>query len=88
LTTYVGLVGVACWALNDQWHWVFDIETYASIFRDNSIPWKLRVYYLIEIGYYIFGVFAMLFEPAMKDRLQMFTHHVFTLTLMLSSYHL
>ena len=41
----------------------------------------------METAYYVFTMFNMFFEPRMKDRAQMLTHHVFTLILLFTSYH-
>lgn len=86
--SYGALVAMGVWALWDQQHWFWDTETYASMFKNNVIPWRLRRYYLTEISYYLFSLIAIAYEPRMKDRLQMVVHHFVTLTLMFSSYYL
>jgi hypothetical protein len=85
--SYAGLVGMGIWALWDQQHWFWNPETYASIFYQNRIPWRIHVYYLTEISYYLFSCVSIFFEPQMKDRKQMLFHHSVTLALMLSSYY-
>lgn len=88
LTSYSLLVLTGLWALQNQWHWITDPECYISIFKDNIIPWRLKVYYRVEVAHYLFSIVAMKCEPRMKDHLQMLTHHFVTLTLIFSSYHL
>ena len=85
--SYAGLVAMGIWALWDQQRWFWNTETYASIFHNNRIPWRIRAYYLTEISYYLFSCVSIFFEPQMKDRRQMLFHHAVTLSLMLSSYY-
>ena len=66
--SYAGLVAMGVWALWDQQHWFWNTETYASIFYNNHIPWRIRAYYLTEISYYLFSCVSIFFEPQMKDR--------------------
>lgn len=86
--SYAFLLALGVWALWDQQHWLWNTETYASIFKDNVVPPRIRAYYLIEISYYLFSTVSIFFEHKMKDRNQMLLHHMVTLTLMFSSYYL
>lgn len=47
---------------------------------------RILTYYYVGMGYYIFSMVAIFFEPKMKDRLQMMMHHLVTLTLLITSY--
>lgn len=47
---------------------------------------KIVILYALEMGYYLFSTVAVFFEPKMKDRTQMFIHHIFTCFLIVSSY--
>lgn len=87
-TSYSFLFALGVWALWDQQQWLWNTETYASIFKDNILPPHIRTYYLTEISYYLFSIVSIFFEHKMKDRNQMLFHHFVTLTLMLSSYYL
>lgn len=86
--SYFGMLGLGVWALKPEMHWLFNTETYCSIFKDNIIPWKIRLYYLVEISFYIFNSISIFYEPKLKDHNQMVFHHVVTLTLMFSSYYI
>lgn len=52
-----------------------------------EIPYQLRRLYMVEMAHYSYTLFAMFADPLMKDRLQMTTHHLFTLLLQFSSYY-
>jgi ceramide synthetase len=67
----------------------------ATLFRTNVIFFFYRIervrekivyYYALETGYYVFSTFAVFFEPKMKDRGQLFIHHLFTSFLLISSW--
>jgi len=47
-----------------------------------TIPLKFRVYYYYEMAYYINELMTIIYEPKMKDSLQMTIHHLVTLMVM------
>lgn len=89
-SSYCFMVALGVYALKDQRRWLFEPETYASIFKGNQNPPRIRQYYLIEAAYYIWGSVTLIggLEPRLKDWWQMVTHHIATLTLIFSSYYL
>lgn len=96
------LVAIGLWASYEERDWFWDPYTYHLSFVGNQVPytsfictlyyqfvrarWRIRWYYLLEITHYSFGIVHIFFEPALKDRKQMFAHHVITLILQISSY--
>jgi len=68
-----------------DWFWN-PYEYHLPYPNGNQVPLKLRNLYALEMGYYLFNTVAVFFEPKMKDRIQMFVHHVFTSFLIVTSY--
>lgn len=74
------------WAIQTESHWFWDPYSYPLPYPGGQVPTRLISFYAMETGYYIFSCFAVFFEPKMKDRNQMFVHHLFTTFLLISSY--
>lgn len=85
LVSYCFFFSLAIWSLKGQWGWFWDVNQYAVVFK--NVPWRLRTLYVGETAYYLYTLVTMFFEPKMKDRNQMIAHHIFTLTLLVSSYY-
>lgn len=86
--SYTSMLLVGLWALKPEMHWFFNIETYCSIFKDNIVPPRIRLYYLLEMVFYSFLLVNIFYEPRLKDHNQMVLHHSVTLILLSTSYYL
>lgn len=85
LVSYVFFFTFAAWALQGQWDWFWDSSKQHIPFE--KIPWRLKMLYFMEAAYYAYTSVSMFFEPRMKDRPQMMFHHLFTMTLIFTSYY-
>lgn len=87
LRIFIGfLIGVGVWAVWDQQEWFWNPLSYHDAYPGNKIPFGISTLYLLEIGYYLFALVTMFIEPGQKDFWAMFSHHLFTLTLLISSF--
>jgi len=82
--SYVSMLLLAVWALQDQQDWFWNPKTQHIPFT--RIPWRLSLLYFVETAHYLYTLISMYYEPKMKDRLQMTVHHIFTITLLTTSY--
>jgi hypothetical protein len=83
--TFFILFGI--WAIQDEHYWFWDPYSYKEPYPNgNAVPSRTLKLYALETGHYLFNTVAVFFEPKMKDRTQMFIHHLFTSFLLLSSY--
>lgn len=85
LFSYMFFFAFSAWALQDQWDWFWDPSKQHLVTAE--IPWRLKGLYFMETAHYLYTLIAMFFEPKMKDRVQMVFHHVFTITLLGTSYY-
>lgn len=85
LFSYSFLLAYSAYVFHDQ-AWLNDPNEYAKNWAD-GIPSKARVYYFLEVSYYIYCSIALFFEPKGRDFVQMLVHHIVTLSLMLLSYY-
>lgn len=85
LLSYVFFFAFSVWALQGQWHWFWDATQQHLVFE--SVPWRLRALYFMETAHYAYTLVSMFWEPKMKDRAQMIFHHLFTITLLTTSYY-
>lgn len=74
------------WAIQPELYWFWDSYNYHVPYPSGKVPDRILNYYALETGYYIVSTFAIFFEPKMKDRTQMFVHHIFTTFLLVSSF--
>ncbi|KAJ2615244.1 Sphingosine N-acyltransferase lag1 [Coemansia sp. RSA 1365] len=51
------------------------------------MPYDLKWYYLVQTAFWISNVYTIFVEERRKDHLEMLTHHVVTIALVLSSYY-
>lgn len=79
-------LGMGTYAVWDQQTWLWKPSTYFADFAHNTVPTKIIIFYALETGYYLFSTVAIFYEPYMKDRYQMFTHHILTSLLLISSF--
>lgn len=86
LISYVFFLAVGFWAIQTELYWFWDPYTYHLPYPEGKVPSRIMTFYALETGYYIYSTFAVFFEPKMKDRAQMFVHHIFTTFLLVSSY--
>lgn len=86
MISYLGLLLVAFLCLRNETEWFLNPFVQHVEFT-GDIPIGVRILYLMETSYYFYTLFAMFYEPRMKDRNQMVIHHIFTLFLLLTSYH-
>lgn len=84
MISYILLLGLSWWALEGESGWFWDASVQHLPF--DKIPSRLKGLYFIETAYYLYTLVAMFFEPKMKDRKQMIFHHIFTITLLATSY--
>lgn len=84
MVSYISMMLLAIWALQDQTDWFWNPAIQHIPFA--KIPSKLALLYFVETAHYMYTLIAMYYEPKMKDRLQMAIHHIFTLTLLVTSY--
>ncbi|KAM0676763.1 Ceramide synthase 2 [Binucleata daphniae] len=66
--------------------WVFHPLQYRYKWPTTKIPYKIDLYYRIELLHYILSLVFIFKEPKMKDFKQMVVHHVITLYLITTSY--
>lgn len=85
MLSYVFFLAFSVWALQGQWHWFWD-PTVWHLGGKITAPYRLKLLYFMETAYYIYTLFALFWEPKMKDRAQMVFHHLFTITLLTTSY--
>ena len=85
MISYLGLLMTAFVCLMDETEWFLD-PFVQHIHFSVKIPRGVKVLYLMETSYYVYTLFAMFWEPRMKDRNQMLIHHLFTLFLLITSY--
>lgn len=83
--SYMTMIGTALWALRGEWDWVLDYKIMHIPF--SVVPDKIRFFYLLELGYYLCTIVTIFWEPKMKDQKQMFTHHLFTICLLATSFY-
>jgi hypothetical protein len=79
-------LGVGLYMLSGQ-EWVFDVTSYSHDWPELPFPFELRIIYILCICAYIYNFILMFVEPRQKDFWPMFTHHVTTLFLTLSSWY-
>jgi hypothetical protein len=63
--------------------WIFQREEWG---KHEAPIGKVHLYYILATSYYLYSTFSIFFEPKMKDRNQMFIHHLATLTLLITSH--
>lgn len=85
LTSYLFFFAFSIWALQEQGYWFWNPQIQHQPFV--QIPWRLKMLYFMETAYYAYTLVSMFFEPKMKDRPQMVFHHLFTMTLLCTSYY-
>lgn len=83
--SYLFFLTFSAWAMQDEMHWFWEPSVW-HMGGNITISPRLKLLYFMETAYYIYTLFAMFWEPKMKDRGQMIFHHVFTITLLTSSY--
>lgn len=83
--SYMTMIVVTLWALRGEWHWVLNYKIMHVPFA--VVPEKIRLLYLVELGYYFCTIITMFWEPKMKDQKQMIFHHLFTITLLCTSFY-
>jgi hypothetical protein len=84
MISYVFFIGFAMWALQGQSKWLWDSTVWHHTFV--HVPWRMKTLYFMETAFYLYTLVTMFFEPKMKDRGQMVSHHIFTIILLVSSY--
>lgn len=82
--TFLSCYGIFCIS---QEHYIFNFFEYTLTWKDNVIPFRVRMYYYFEISHYISSILFIFVEPIMSDFYQMLLHHFITLTLLFISYH-
>lgn len=86
LLSYVVFVAVGLWAIQTEHYWFWNPYSYHLPYPEGIVPSRIIKFYALETGYYIYSTVAVFFEPKMKDRNQLFVHHIFTTFLLVSSY--
>lgn len=66
--------------------WVLSPSQYSYKWPANKTPYKIVLYYKIEMIHYALSLVYVFIEPKMKDFNQMVVHHIVTLYLILVSY--
>lgn len=82
----VFFVGYGLFAIQSEYGWFWNPYEYHLPYPSNKVPERILNFYALETGYYLYSTVAVFFEPRMKDRNQMFVHHIFTSFLLVSSY--
>lgn len=82
---YTILLGFGIFTLWNE-DWVFDLQKHNYIWPLNEVPYKISIYYKIELVHYIMSLIFIFIEPKMKDFSQMFLHHVVTIYLISASF--
>ncbi|PJF19336.1 hypothetical protein PSACC_00854 [Paramicrosporidium saccamoebae] len=80
MISYAFFIGFTAWAVQGQSSWFWDSNAWHYPF--DHVPWRMRTLYFMETAFYLYTLVSMFFEPKMKDRGQMVTHHIFTITLL------
>lgn len=82
--TYTLLATMGWWVLTRavQPTWIWDVASYHRSDQTAALKWM----YVVELGYYLYGMWAIWEEPKSKDRPQMLLHHVATVALISTSY--
>eukprot|EP01097_Dermamoeba_algensis_P007896 TRINITY_DN5099_c0_g1_i1.p1 TRINITY_DN5099_c0_g1~~TRINITY_DN5099_c0_g1_i1.p1 ORF type:complete len:291 (-),score=46.40 TRINITY_DN5099_c0_g1_i1:240-1112(-) len=84
--SYVFLSSIAIYLLKDQ-AFIYDtILLWRGWPREVFFPEPLRIFYLCELGFYIYSTLILPFEPIQNDKLAMYAHHLATITLIVLSY--
>ncbi len=87
MTGLAFLIATAIWSIQSEHYWFWDSSKWHDPYpNDGTVPFGISRLYHFEIGYYLFSLVSLYFEPKMKDFWVMVTHHLFTLTLLISSY--
>eukprot|EP00884_Botryococcus_braunii_P017445 jgi/Botrbrau1/4384/Bobra.105_2s0030.1 len=80
-TGYSTLLLIGLSALHDQ-PWFTDSRQFWRGWPDQAIPWKVKLYYTAEMGFYCEALLSLLlWEERRSDFPVMLTHHFVTLTL-------
>ena len=85
-TAYVLLISSGVYLIIDQ-PFMFrtrELWTDWPLIKSSSVA--MKVFYLGELGFYLEELGALYVEPKMRDRLQMFVHHIVTIFLICGSY--
>lgn len=85
-TVLVVLIAFGLYVVKDQQDWFWDPSKYHDAYPGGQIPDGIRQLYRLEISHYLFSLLAMFTEPGLKDFWAMASHHLFTLTLLVTSY--
>ena len=85
LLSYIIFLTISGIVIKRESYWFWDPNIY-HYGANSTIPSAVKGIYFMETSYYIYTLFAMFWEPRMKDRLQMVCHHIFTITLLSTSY--
>eukprot|EP01098_Paradermamoeba_levis_P000058 TRINITY_DN10066_c0_g1_i1.p1 TRINITY_DN10066_c0_g1~~TRINITY_DN10066_c0_g1_i1.p1 ORF type:complete len:298 (-),score=88.00 TRINITY_DN10066_c0_g1_i1:75-929(-) len=86
LLSYTVLLSVGIFFLKDQ-PFIHDTTYFWRGWpRHVHFPEPLRIFYLAELGLYIYSTFALPFEPKQKDVYVMLVHHISTVALIFISY--
>lgn len=84
---FLGLIlffGFRC--MMDQWEWFWNPSSYHDAYPNNLIPRSVELLYSVEIAHYVYSLLVIFWDPPMKDFWVMVAHHLFTLSLLTSSY--
>lgn len=68
-------------------HWIFVPFEYTLTWKNNQTPLKIRIFYHIELAYYISGLYFLFTEKKLKDFTIMLIHHLVTITLIVGSFY-
>lgn len=67
--------------------WAYSLKGLSGTWGISETPSKILFYYHLEFAYYLVEIMYLFEEHNYSDFRQMFTHHVVTLLLLLTSYH-
>jgi hypothetical protein len=67
-------------------HW-FNTSQYWIDYPHTLISRQMKVYYLMQLAFWFHQVYLIHIEKRRKDHFAMLTHHIITITLLVSSYY-
>lgn len=82
----VFLISLTMMASREHADWFWSPTMYHEPYPHGALPKSVTCVYHVQTAFYLFSLASMFFEPAMKDFWMMFGHHVFTLTLLFTSF--
>ncbi|QDZ20328.1 ceramide synthase [Chloropicon primus] len=83
---YYSVSVFCCFRVFGQERWFYDLKYLWTLMENYETKPAQKFLYLVELSWYLCGIFRVWYEPRKKDFKQMLVHHAATITLLGISY--